>query len=68
MNRKQITEHDEKGVQEKREFLEEGRLLKKKQALEIKKLQEIKEKKTKKLEAHGIPEKYLVELQKKKIE
>ncbi len=68
MKRKQINEHEEKTVQEKREFKEEGRLLKKKQALEIKKLHEIKEKKTKKLEAHGIPQKYLVELQKKKIE
>jgi hypothetical protein len=63
-----MQENEEEKRQERRDFLEEGRLLRKKQTLEKQKLERIKQKKLGNLKGLNIPTKYQADLEKKKIE
>jgi len=59
--------HEEKGIQDKRTYLEEGKKIKDKLASEKKILENIKSQKLESLNNHGIPTKYTQDLVKKKI-
>lgn len=65
--KKQIALGDEKKKQEKRNLLEEGKKIKDNLKNQKKVLEEIKQKKLEQLKEESIPEKYTVDLQKKKI-
>lgn len=65
--KKQIALADEKRKQEKRNLLEEGKKIKDQQKHQKKILADVKAKKLEELQNEGIPGKYTVDLQKKKI-
>ena len=65
--KKQIALNNEKKKQEKRNLLEEGKKVKDKLKTQQKVLEEMKSKKIEELRGTNIPQKYTMDLQKKKI-
>lgn len=65
--RSQIQNNDEKGKQDRLDYLEEGRKIRQKIDEERRKIEAIKQKKLGELNTLNIPEKYTAELAKKKI-
>lgn len=65
--RSQIQVNDEKGKQERMDYLEEGRKVRQKIEEEKRKIEAIKQKKLNELNNLEIPDKYKAELAKKKI-
>jgi len=65
--RLQIAAREEKALQERRDFLEEGNVIRAQIGAERKKLEKIKERKIEELKRAGVPEKYWAELARKKI-
>ena len=65
--RKQMQTNSEKGEQSKRDYLEEGRMLRQTQAEERKNIEKIKHEKLGHIQGLGIPGKYQAELAKKKV-
>lgn len=65
--RSQIQQNDEKGKQDRLDYLEEGRKVRQKIEDERRKIESIKGKKLDQLIGMEIPEKYTAELAKKKI-
>uniref|UniRef100_A0A6U4MPD9 Cilia- and flagella-associated protein 45 n=1 Tax=Hemiselmis andersenii TaxID=464988 RepID=A0A6U4MPD9_HEMAN len=65
--RLQISENDEKRSRARQEFLEEGSKIRHAKELETRRLETIKQRKLAELQRAGVPEKYLAELQNKKI-
>jgi len=65
--RQQIAAREEKALQERRTFLEEGNHIRKEIAAERAKLEKIKQRKIDELKKSGVPEKYWSELARKKI-
>jgi len=65
--RTQIAAREEKALQERRDFLEEGNVIRAAIGSERKKLEKIKGRKIAELEKAGVPEKYRAELARKKI-
>mmetsp|Transcript_84322 Transcript_84322/g.133187 ORF Transcript_84322/g.133187 Transcript_84322/m.133187 type:complete len:524 (+) Transcript_84322:74-1645(+) len=65
--RSQINAREEKALQERRDFLEEGNIVRSSIGSERRKLEKIKERKIDELKRTGVPEKYWAELAKKKI-
>merc|ERR1711964_939557 len=63
----QIAAREEKALQERRDFLEEGNVVRAQITAERKKLEKIKDRKINLLQKAGVPEKYWAELAKKKI-
>ncbi len=65
---RQISENEEQRARRRRqEFLEEGAKMKYQKQLEIKRLEAIKQRKIAELQRSVVPEKYLAELQNKKL-
>lgn len=65
--RTQIVNNEEKGKQERLDYLEEGRKVRQKIEEERRKIETIKQKKINELDNLAIPDKYKAELAKKKI-
>merc|ERR1711972_908663 len=65
--RAQIAAREEKALQERRDFLEEGNIVRATIGSERKKLEKIKTRKIDQLKKAGVPEKYWAELARKKI-
>merc|ERR1719247_1665266 len=65
--RAQIGAREEKALQERRDFLEEGNVIRSQISSERKKLEKIKSRKIEELKKVGVPEKYWAELARKKI-
>merc|ERR1712176_1572797 len=65
--RSQIAAREEKALQERRDFLEEGNTVRATIGSERKKLEKIKSRKIDELKKAGVPEKYWAELARKKI-
>merc|ERR1712151_398528 len=65
--RSQIAAREEKALQERRDFLEEGNTVRATIGSERKKLEKIKGRKIEELKKAGVPEKYWAELARKKI-
>merc|ERR1719353_2422021 len=65
--RAQIAAREEKALQERRDFLEEGNVIRAQIGSERKKLEKIKSRKIEELKKAGVPEKYWAELAHKKI-
>lgn len=65
--RSQIQAREEKALQERRDFLEEGNTVRAQIGSERKKLEKIKARKIEELKKTGVPEKYCAELARKKI-
>merc|ERR1712072_465428 len=65
--RLQIAAREEKALQERRDFLEGGNVIRAQIGAERKKLEKIKERKIEELKRAGVPEKYWAELARKKI-
>eukprot|EP00928_Gymnodinium_smaydae_P026274 TRINITY_DN2068_c0_g1_i1.p1 TRINITY_DN2068_c0_g1~~TRINITY_DN2068_c0_g1_i1.p1 ORF type:complete len:521 (+),score=180.52 TRINITY_DN2068_c0_g1_i1:155-1717(+) len=65
--RGQIAAREEKALQERRDFLEEGNTVRATIGCERKKLEKIKTRKIEQLKKAGVPEKYWAELARKKI-
>merc|ERR1712139_416026 len=65
--RQQIAAREERAMQERRDFLEEGNVVRAQISAERKKLEKIKERKISQLQKAGVPEKYWAELARKKI-
>merc|ERR1719375_1534852 len=65
--RAQIAAREEKALQERRDFLEEGNVIRSQISSERKKLDKIKVRKIEELKKSGVPEKYWAELARKKI-
>merc|ERR1712125_68179 len=65
--RNQIGAREEKALQERRNFLEEGNTVRATVGSERKKLEKIKSRKIDELKKVGVPEKYWAELARKKI-
>merc|ERR1719240_2122905 len=65
--RHQIAAREERALQERRDFLEEGNVVRAQISAERKKLEKIKERKISQLQKAGVPEKYWAELARKKI-
>ncbi len=65
--KKQMALNEEKGKQEKRSLLEEGKKIKDKLAAEKRLLEHIKQEKITELKSHDIPDKYQAELARKRI-
>jgi len=65
--RQQIAAREEKALQERRDFLEEGNTVRANIGSERKKLEKIKARKISELQRAGVPEKYCAELARKKI-
>merc|ERR1719281_1741873 len=65
--RAQIGAREEKALQERRDFLEEGNVIRAQIGSERKKLEKIKSRKIEELKKAGVPEKYWAELARKKI-
>merc|ERR1719265_1731037 len=65
--RQQIAAREEKALQNRRDFLEEGNVIRAQIGAERKKLEKIKERKIEDLKKAGVPEKYWAELARKKI-
>jgi len=65
--RLQIAAREEKALQERRDFLEEGNVIRAQIGAERKKLEKVKERKIADLKRAGVPEKYWAELARKKI-
>merc|ERR1719161_3272618 len=65
--RAQIGAREEKALQERRDFLEEGNVIRSQISSERKKLEKIKSRKIEELKKAGVPEKYWAELARKKI-
>jgi hypothetical protein len=65
--RSQITANEDKGKQERLDYLEEGRKVRSKIEEEKRKIEAIKQKKLEGLNQLEIPDKYKAELAKKKI-
>merc|ERR1719335_394378 len=65
--RAQIAAREEKALQERRDFLEEGNVIRAQISSERKKLEKIKSRKIEELKKAGVPEKYWAELARKKI-
>uniref|UniRef100_A0A7S4VAZ6 Cilia- and flagella-associated protein 45 n=1 Tax=Alexandrium monilatum TaxID=311494 RepID=A0A7S4VAZ6_9DINO len=65
--RAQIAAREEKAYQERRDFLEEGNMVRAQIGAERKKLEKIKMRKIDELKKSGVPEKYWAELARKKI-
>merc|ERR1719174_1149022 len=65
--RNQIGAREEKALQERRNFLEEGNVVRAQVAAERRKLERIKSRKIDELKKVGVPEKYWAELARKKI-
>merc|ERR1712048_1323629 len=65
--RAQIAAREEKALQERRDFLEEGNTVRATIGSERKKLEKIKGRKIDELKKAGVPEKYWAELARKKI-
>jgi len=65
--RSQIAAREEKALQERRDFLEEGNVIRAQIGSERKKLEKIKSRKIEELKKAGVPEKYWAELARKKI-
>lgn len=65
--RRQIAENEEMRARRRQEFLEEGNKIRYQKQLEIKRLEAIKQRKIAELQRSGVPEKYLAELQNKKL-
>merc|ERR1719472_536626 len=65
--RQQIAAREERAMQERRDFLEEGNVVRAQIGAERKKLEKIKERKISQLQKAGVPEKYWAELARKKI-
>merc|ERR1711937_1082707 len=65
--RSQIAAREEKALQERRDFLEEGNVIRAQISSERKKLEKIKSRKIEELKKVGVPEKYWAELARKKI-
>ena len=65
--RTQIVNNEEKGKQDRLDYLEEGRKVRQKIEEERRKIETIKQKKINELENLAIPDKYKAELAKKKI-
>jgi len=65
--RHQIAAREERALQERRDFLEEGNVIRAQIGAERKKLEKIKERKIAQLQKAGVPEKYWSELARKKI-
>merc|ERR1719313_1499716 len=60
--RQQIAAREERAMQERRDFLEEGNVVRAQISAERKKLEKIKERKISQLQKAGVPEKYWAEL------
>mmetsp|Transcript_33908 Transcript_33908/g.69989 ORF Transcript_33908/g.69989 Transcript_33908/m.69989 type:complete len:516 (+) Transcript_33908:130-1677(+) len=65
--RRQIADNEEKRMRQRQEFLEEGSKIRYQKQLEVKRLESIKQRKLAELQRAGVPEKYLAELQNKKL-
>jgi len=65
--RSQINSREEKALQERRDFLEEGNMVRATIGSERRKLEKIKTRKIDELKKTGVPEKYWAELARKKI-
>jgi len=65
--RSQIQSREEKALQERRDFLEEGNMVRATIGSERRKLEKIKTRKIDELKKTGVPEKYWAELARKKI-
>merc|ERR1719243_43213 len=65
--RSQINAREEKALQERRDFLEEGNIVRATIGSERRKLEKIKGRKIDELKKTGVPEKYWAELARKKI-
>mmetsp|Transcript_17781 Transcript_17781/g.39237 ORF Transcript_17781/g.39237 Transcript_17781/m.39237 type:complete len:518 (+) Transcript_17781:69-1622(+) len=65
--RNQIAAREERSLQDRRDFLEEGNVVRAQIAAERKKLEKIKQQKIEQLKKEGVPEKYWAELERKKI-
>jgi len=65
--RNQINSREEKALQERRDFLEEGNIVRASIGSERRKLEKIKGRKIDELKKTGVPEKYWAELARKKI-
>merc|ERR1719243_321827 len=65
--RSQIQAREEKALQERRDFLEEGNIVRATIGSERRKLEKIKTRKIDELKKQGVPEKYWAELARKKI-
>merc|ERR1719183_3216644 len=65
--RSQINAREEKALQERRDFLEEGNIVRATIGSERRKLEKIKARKIDELKKTGVPEKYWAELARKKI-
>ena len=65
--RKQIADNDESRQRNRQEFLEEGQKIRYAKTLEKKRLDAIKQRKLAELQRAGVPEKYLSELNQKKM-
>jgi len=65
--RRQITDNEELRQRNRQEFLEEGAKIRYGKTLEVKRLESIKQRKLAELQRAGVPEKYLAELQNKKM-
>lgn len=65
--RRQITDNDESRQRTRQEFLEEGSKIRYAKTLQVKRLETIKQRKLAELQRAGVPEKYLAELQQKKM-
>merc|ERR1712118_421041 len=65
--RAQIAAREEKALQERRDFLEEGNVIRAQISSERKKLEKIKSRKIEELKKAGVPEEYWAELARKKI-
>lgn len=65
--RNQIQAREEKALQERRDFLEEGNIVRATIGSERRKLEKIKTRKIDELKKQGVPEKYWAELARKKI-
>lgn len=65
--RNQISSLEEKHLQQRRDFLEEGNLVRAQVALERKKLEQIKTRKIDELKKAGVPDKYTSDLARKKL-
>jgi hypothetical protein len=65
--RTQINSREEKALQERRDFLEEGNIVRATIGSERRKLEKIKSRKIEELKKTGVPEKYWAELARKKI-